>query len=217
MKKLFLGLFFTAVMFAQSTTLSLTSTQTSLRSAAAVTSQLTLANNTTVTSFQFTVTDPNDFNGLTVTIGAAASAASKQITCNTLTSNTETCIVFGLNNNLIGNGVVATLQTNAVSNPSSTSETVSISNIVASTSTASLAVTNTTSSLTFTMLSNCDLNGDGSVNITDVTTEVNWVLGLATPPTGFTADLNGDGKVNVLDVAIEVNAALNQTCTAVTY
>lgn len=53
-----------------------------------------------------------------------------------------------------------------------------------------------------------DLNGDGAVNVGDVTTLVNMILGKA--PMAEGADLNGDGSVNVGDVTTLVNHILGK-------
>lgn len=52
-----------------------------------------------------------------------------------------------------------------------------------------------------------DVNGDGTVNISDVTLLVNIILGNATDPYG-NADVNGDGTVNISDVTLLVNIIL---------
>ena len=52
-----------------------------------------------------------------------------------------------------------------------------------------------------------DVNGDGKVNVSDVTSLVNMILGVI--PKDFTSgDINGDGKVNVSDVTALVNLIL---------
>ncbi len=54
-----------------------------------------------------------------------------------------------------------------------------------------------------------DANGDGGVNVFDVTATVNYILG--SPSTGFdseAADVNDDGSVNVFDVTKLVNIIL---------
>ncbi|MBR6338626.1 MAG: dockerin type I repeat-containing protein, partial [Alloprevotella sp.] len=53
-----------------------------------------------------------------------------------------------------------------------------------------------------------DLNGDGAVNVGDVTTLVNMILGKT--PMSDDADLNGDGSVNVGDVTTLVNQILGK-------
>ena len=52
-----------------------------------------------------------------------------------------------------------------------------------------------------------DVNGDGTVNVTDVTTLVNMILGVV-PKDMARADVNGDGSVNVSDVTTLVNIIL---------
>ena len=52
-----------------------------------------------------------------------------------------------------------------------------------------------------------DLNQDGLVNVLDVVSLVNIVLGNSDPVPG--ADLNGDGQFNVLDVVLLVNLILS--------
>ena len=52
-----------------------------------------------------------------------------------------------------------------------------------------------------------DVNGDGKVNVSDVTTLVNMILGVI-PKDETRADINGDGKINVSDVTALVNIIL---------
>lgn len=52
-----------------------------------------------------------------------------------------------------------------------------------------------------------DMNGDGLVNVTDVTTLVNHILGVTHLDLG-TADLDGDGLINVTDVTVLINLIL---------
>jgi hypothetical protein len=54
----------------------------------------------------------------------------------------------------------------------------------------------------------CDLNRDGTMNVSDVQLTINEALGKNAPVN----DLNGDGKVNVVDLEIEINAAFGQGC-----
>ena len=52
-----------------------------------------------------------------------------------------------------------------------------------------------------------DVNGDGKVNVSDVTTLVNMILGVI-PKDESRADIKGDGKVNVSDVTALINIIL---------
>ena len=52
-----------------------------------------------------------------------------------------------------------------------------------------------------------DVNGDGRVNVSDVSTLINMILGI-TPTDKTRADVNGDGRVNVSDVTALINIIL---------
>ena len=52
-----------------------------------------------------------------------------------------------------------------------------------------------------------DVNGDGQVNITDVTVLISMVLTGSTPTTA--ADVNGDGQVNITDVTVLISMVLS--------
>ena len=52
-----------------------------------------------------------------------------------------------------------------------------------------------------------DVNGDGRVNVSDVSTLINMILGIE-EMNKETADVNGDGKVNVSDVTALINTIL---------
>lgn len=69
------------------------------------------------------------------------------------------------------------------------------------------------SNATFTITvvpNNGDVNGDGRVNVSDVATLINMILGI-TPKDEARADVNGDGRVNVSDVAALINIILGIT------
>jgi hypothetical protein len=55
--------------------------------------------------------------------------------------------------------------------------------------------------------SQCDLNGDTAVNVVDVQSLVNVILGLSSAPPG-SGDLNHDGSLSVVDVQALVNAVI---------
>ncbi len=58
-----------------------------------------------------------------------------------------------------------------------------------------------------------DVNGDSHMDISDVTSLVNIILGKSTPEDKNTADLNGDGNVDISDVTTLVNAILGKIST----
>ncbi|MGO9305746.1 MAG: cohesin domain-containing protein, partial [Candidatus Korobacteraceae bacterium] len=72
-----------------------------------------------------------DFTGLTVTTGAATSAASKSVNCNSA-SGLLTCVVSGVNSNTIANGVVATINFTLSASTTDTSSVIQVSGGVSS-------------------------------------------------------------------------------------
>ena len=52
-----------------------------------------------------------------------------------------------------------------------------------------------------------DINGDGEVNVSDVTALINKILGSSTY-TDAVCDINGDGEINVSDVTALINMIL---------
>ena len=52
-----------------------------------------------------------------------------------------------------------------------------------------------------------DVNGDGKINVSDVTALINMIMGITTMDAAV-ADVNGDGKVNVSDVSSLINIIL---------
>jgi hypothetical protein len=61
-----------------------------------------------------------------------------------------------------------------------------------------------------TVITRCDANQDGLINVSDAQAKVNEALGNAQA----TGDLNLDGAVNVADVQIVIDAALSLGCGA---
>ena len=53
-----------------------------------------------------------------------------------------------------------------------------------------------------------DLNFDGAINVLDVITMVNMILGTLEPDYAG-GDMNADGEINVLDIVVIVNIILN--------
>ena len=55
--------------------------------------------------------------------------------------------------------------------------------------------------------SNGDMNNDGSINIQDIISLVNWILADTSYVTY--ADANGDGQINIIDIILLVNIILH--------
>ena len=52
-----------------------------------------------------------------------------------------------------------------------------------------------------------DINGDGEINVSDVTALINKILGSSTYSDAV-CDINGDGEINVSDVTALINLIL---------
>ena len=61
-----------------------------------------------------------------------------------------------------------------------------------------------------------DVNNDGYINVSDITSEISYILGQNPNPFNFdAADDNGDGVVNVTDVTGLINIILSSSATAI--
>ena len=70
---------------------------------------------------------------------------------------------------------------------------------------AGVEISTTIPNVTLPPVNVCDVNRDGSVNVTDVQLSVNQALGITACGTG---NVNGDAACNVTDVQLVVNKAL---------
>ena len=91
---------------------------------------------TQVSAVQWTMTySPSDVASISVATGPAASAAGKTIACSSTTSST-TCIAYGMNQNSISDGVVATLSFGIALGTLNSSTTVQVTGLSASSASA---------------------------------------------------------------------------------
>jgi hypothetical protein len=116
-----------------------------------------------------------------------------------------TCLVSGINSNVIGNGVVANAAFTVSPSAPGSSSVIQIAGGIASTPTGSgipASGTAGTVTITGTGTSRCDLNSDLLVNVVDLQRLANVILG--TPASG-TEDLNRDGRIDIVDVQVLIN------------
>jgi hypothetical protein len=126
------------------------------------------------------------------TMSAAATAAGKQLSCN---STGTACLLFGLNITTLTNGVVAT---GVYTSTTKGQNTVAITGALGADA-AGVSLTMSGSGAGVFESSPFDLNGDGLVNITDLLLAVGQALGITSCGT---ADFNGDGKCNIIDLGL---------------
>jgi hypothetical protein len=93
---------------------------------------MTAATGDSPASLQWTTSvSAGDITGMTFAAGAASTAAGKSVSCGSGTT-TVTCLVFGINQTVIGNGVVATVTLNISPSTLSTSTPLTLSQGAAS-------------------------------------------------------------------------------------
>lgn len=128
-----------------------------------------------ITGVQATVTVAPAPTSMTISTGAASTTAAKTVTCNVVNGSAN-CIWVGLNQNIYADGVLGSL-----SFPMPTASiTVSMTGSL-SASTAGAGVATTASSpFTVAPLSPCDLNADGKIDSTDLTIAIQQAIGSAT-------------------------------------
>jgi Dockerin type I domain/Cohesin domain len=152
---------------------------------------------------QFSLSYPSDVGGVSVSAGPAATAASKEIACNT--ANPMLCVIYGVNQNRVlgSSAAPGTLASVAfsVAKTAALSETVTLSGVVAADPSGN-AIASAGSAGTITVFSVYDLNRDGKIDAQDLQIIINAILGQTAQ------DLNGDGKTDVLDLMVEALAAL---------
>jgi len=144
--------------------------------------------------------------GLTVTAGAAATAASKGVQCATVGTATN-CLVFGLNQQKIADGVVASIAV-----PTTTPGTLQfgLTNLLGSTDTGQ-GIPITSAPMTVTVTTKCDVDKSGKVDPQDVGAYLPQALGSAP----CTQSLTGDGKCDIRSLIVLIYAALpGGSCSA---
>lgn len=168
---------------------------------------VSLASGSSPAGLEFQFTTSLTVGTIVQAVTGTASTAGKSIYCNNANG---LCLIVGQNQTTIADGNVAAL---TIPLPA-TLGNQTITFTVTATEGASLAGSGIPFSsglpVSVSVLSTCDLNGDGVVNAADVTLAINNVLAVPQVVT----DLNKDGKTDDVDVQIVINAAQGKGCTA---
>jgi hypothetical protein len=167
---------------------------------------VSLAGGSLPAGLQWTLTSSAVTGPITVTAAGTAVTALKT----TSSSTAGLSLLTGINANQIADGAVASVSIPIPVALSNQTVTFTLSGTLGASLAGSAVAETANPPVSVSVLSTCDINGDGLTNATDVTIEQNGVL--AVPQTAI--DLNKDGKRDVVDVQIVINAARNLGCTA---
>ena len=144
----------------------------------------------------------------TPTVGAAGVAGSKNIYCG-LVASAFTCLVVGMNVNVVNDGVVGLLATTVPINQPIGNLTFTLTSTLSASKDGFAVVTTASAPLTIPILpSLCDPNGDAKIDSTDF----NLAIAQATGASTCTTDTDGDGKCTVNDVLRVAMAANGGAC-----
>lgn len=180
-------------------TISLTGPATAKPGSSVMLSLSCNATSTGAAAFQFSVQPPVGFTQA-ATIGAAATAGSKSLTC---TTDSTFCMIYGINLTLIGNGALASYNVTIPANAPIGPATFTLGGS-AVTATGSSEVVTLGTPYSLTILDPRDINGDGKVDVSDLQVLITEIIAARSNPAACVNDLNADGKCDVFDVMVMV-------------
>src|SRR5258708_6219017 len=124
--------------------------------------------NPAATQYTLTVSPASAVSGIIASAGNSATAASKQVSCGAFVAGALTCLVLGVNVNTMADGVEITYAITVA--PRATGNiTFSISSALeANTTGGAVATTLPFPTGSMSVISPCDLNGDGVTNAADL-------------------------------------------------
>lgn len=158
------------------------------------------ATNTGAGGFEWTLAPPTGYTEAAA-IGAAGTAAAKSILC---TANATTCLLYGINTNVVGNGVLATYTVTVPANASPGPAPFPLSINLAVSVTGSTVVASNGVPYSLTVLDPRDINQSGTVDAADVLAYANIILNAQSNPAVCTValDLDHDGKCTIYDLML---------------
>lgn len=130
------------------------------------------------------------------TVGSVANTASKVLASNT---NNNIHVLYGMNATVLPDGEIARYTFTMPAGPIS----INLANPEASSATGSAVTVNAGAALVINISKNEDINGDGKIDVTDVSLTIDQIQGRTNCGT---ADINGDGRCSVRDLQLVVNA-----------
>ena len=148
--------------------------------------------------------DTSVFQKLKATIGPAGDAEDKTISTSEPSSGVFRVTIFSIsNNNVIGDGVVAYLTLDILSNEPGSETTLTNTPSASDPSGNDVVVKGTDGTVKILGYLAGDCNGDGTVSVAEVQLAINMALGIT--PIEDCVDVNGNGKVSIGEVQKVIN------------
>ena len=157
--------------------------------------------------------DTSIFEKPKATIGPAGDAADKTISTSEPSSDVFRITVLSTsNNNVIGDGVVAYLTLDILSNAPGSSTELTNTPSTSDPSGNDVVVDGTDGTVTLLGYLAGDCNGDGTVSVAEVQSAINMALDLT--PVEDCVDVNGNGKVSIGEVQKVINNHMELSSSA---
>jgi hypothetical protein len=178
---------------------------TPVRGEYAATYDIRLTGGANLAALQFSLPAMSSPTTVTAIAGPALAAAGKTLSC--ASTRRFLCVAAGMNANVIPDGVIATV---TVKSTSWQNITESFADLLGATPDGdALTLGGLGISLAIPLVSKCDLNADGRVDLSDIAGALGQAQGVAACTT---ADLTGRHKCDVFDIQRIVNAAASAGC-----
>lgn len=183
--------------------------------------QINMSNEDTFTAYQFDLVLPN---GITlakdekgkyiVTLSNRHSDNTHQVTIDDIGDNTFRFVCVSLNTSVInGNdGTILTVSLKADGDIAEGELNATIKNVILTTADETkMKPKNSSFTIKTMVLLKGDADGDGEIDVTDVVSTINYIIGNPSAKFNFlAADLNEDGEVDIFDVMMAINLVFSQ-------
>ena len=183
--------------------------------------QINMSNEDTFTAYQFDLVLPN---GITlakdekgkyiVTLSNRHSDNTHQVTIDDIGDNTFRFVCVSLNTSVInGNdGTILTVSQKADGDIAEGELNATIKNVILTTADETkMKPKNSSFTIKTMVLLKGDADGDGEIDVTDVVSTINYIIGNPSAKFNFlAADLNEDGEVDIFDVMMAINLVFSQ-------
>lgn len=175
-----------------------------VRAGATVTLTVTLTGSSgqNIAALQGSVANPG--GTVTCTAGAAAIAAGKTVACGTV-GNAVVFLVYGLNQNVLADGVVAQLQVALPLTAAAGNISEGLTGTLGASPAGGAVAITAGSPFGLSAVNACSITGDNPTSLADVLAMIAQIYAGTALQNGL--DLNGDGAVDIIDVQRVANAA----------